>query len=83
MKDVIGTLSAEVGSTASVCFRVELRLASSDDECGPVVLYRSWTTSPTHGAPVAPGTMSTLRALTDLEKRPPLSEPRVSRSSIC
>ena len=48
MSDVIGTLSADVGSTASVCFRAELRLASSDDECGLVVLYRGWTTSPTH-----------------------------------
>ena len=48
MNDVIGTLSAEVGSTASVCFRAELRLASNDDECGLVVLYRGWTTSPTH-----------------------------------
>ena len=29
MNDVIGTLSADVGSTASVCFRAELRLAQA------------------------------------------------------
>ena len=33
MNDVVDLLSAEVGSTASVCFRAELRLASNDDEC--------------------------------------------------
>ena len=48
MNDVVGLLSAEVGSTASACFRAELRLASNDDECGLVDLYRAWTTSPRH-----------------------------------
>ena len=47
MNDVVELVSAEVGSTASVSFRAELRLASNDDECG-LVLYRGWTTSPTH-----------------------------------
>ena len=47
MNDVVELVSAEVGSTASVCFRAELRLASSDDECGFVVLYRCWTESDT------------------------------------
>ena len=48
MKDVIGTLSTKVGSTASVYVRAELREASNDDECGLVVFCRGWTTSPTH-----------------------------------
>ena len=48
MNDVVELVSAEVGSIASVCFRAELRLASSDDECGFVDLCRGWTISPTH-----------------------------------
>ena len=39
MNDVVEFVSAEVGLIASVCFRAELRLASSDDECG-LVLHR-------------------------------------------
>ena len=48
INDVVELLSAEVGSTASFCFRAELRFASNDNEFGLVVFFRGWTTGPTH-----------------------------------